>query len=119
MISHPVAGLQPLQVWLHVRFLPGDDPHLFTTLCLVSPVAGIVIAIAITGGRPVSVATRRIGVVSSDPNPPALDPLMMAGYPNCAAIGRGPPVFHHNGRRRRADADAHRLSGGLIRTDED
>ena len=77
--------------------------------------AWIIIAVPITGRHPVTAAARRIGIVTADPDPGPVDPLMVTGNPNRAAIGSCPGTID-NGRRRRgrgSDSDVHRLRGSL------
>jgi len=84
----------------------------------VRPMAGIIVSVMIAGGHPVTAAAGRVGVVAGDPDPASANPLVMAGKPDRAAIGRRPRAFVNHGRRRRADPDADRLRGSLRGTDE-
>jgi hypothetical protein len=45
----------------------------------------------------------RIGVIAADPNPLTVDPFIVAGNPNRAAIGRRPSMFEVGRRGRTSD----------------
>ena len=71
----------------------------------IGPVAGMVVAVAIAGSHPTRAATGRIRVVAIDPDPAAPDQFVVRLNPDRTAVGTGPRLNDHGGRRRRRRAE--------------
>ena len=91
---------------------------LFSYLLLSRPMARIIIAVTVVGRYPDYATARRISVVTADPDPCSVDPLVMTGDPDGAAIGARPGMFHDNRRGSDADLNSHIGGRGLARGDK-
>jgi len=70
---------------------------------LVRPMTGVVVPVVIMRGHIVTAMAGRIGIISADPDPAAIDPFVMSGNPDRSVIGACPSMLNHDWRRRRAD----------------
>jgi hypothetical protein len=79
---------------------------------LIRPTTGVIITVTIAGADPDCAAARRISVITADPDPATVDPLVVAGDPDGSAIGARPGMLDDDGRRRDTNLDAHIDGGG-------